>query len=135
MCNSVRTDLTLNETTVGRLTSNTIALNDPTVSKNHAGIYQHEGKFYICDLNTVNGTFLNGSRLEPQKKNQIRHKDSIQFGKCKYQCYVDPHLFSFFQSSPEHEKKGKINLKDYCFELDSDEEVKQPKIESKVQVN
>ena len=37
--------------------------------------------------------------------------------------YVDIHLYHFYQCQPESEKKGKINLKDYCFELDSDEDL------------
>lgn len=31
-------------------------------------------------------------------------------------------------AQPEHQKKGKINLKDYCFELESDGEEKEVKI-------
>lgn len=37
--------------------------------------------------------------------------------------FLDGSLFHFYQSQPEHEKKGKINLKAYCFELDSDEDM------------
>ena len=83
--NNNRTDLKFQETTIGRLSTNLIALNDPTVSKNHATINHlpSNKKFYLTDLNTVNGTFLNGTKLEPNKRYQIKHKDSIQFGKCK----------------------------------------------------
>jgi hypothetical protein len=31
-------------------------------------------------------------------------------------------------AQPEHQKKGKINLKDYCFEFESDGEEKEVKI-------
>jgi hypothetical protein len=31
-------------------------------------------------------------------------------------------------AQPEHQKKGKINLKDYCFEFENDEEEKEVKI-------
>ncbi len=65
VCADKRTNLSFSETTVGRLSSNLIAINDPTVSKNHAAInfVQSEGRFFICDLSTVNGTYLNGSKL------------------------------------------------------------------------
>ena len=43
-------------------------------------------------------------------------------------AYLDPSLFGFFMAQPEHQKKGKINLKDYCFELESDGEEKEVKI-------
>ena len=42
--------------------------------------------------------------------------------------YLDPFLFGFFMAQPEHQKKGKINLKDYCFELESDGEEKEVRI-------
>ena len=63
--NEMKIDLKFEETTVGRLSSNVIAINDPTVSKNHAILNYVSGrnKFYLTDLNTVNGTWVNGSRL------------------------------------------------------------------------
>lgn len=68
----------------------------------------NEDKFYLKDLGTVNGTYLNGNKLEGNKKYPLKHKDSIQFGK-------HANLYGFFMAQPENEKKGKINLKDYCF--------------------
>lgn len=68
----------------------------------------NEDKFYVKDLGTVNGTYLNGNKLEPNKKYPLKHKDNIQFGK-------HANLYGLFMVQPENEKKGKINLKDYCF--------------------
>lgn len=83
LANDQRTPLTYEETTVGRLSSNLLPINDPTISKNHAAInyISSENRFYLRDLNTVNGTYLNGARLEPNKRQLLKHKDSIQFGK------------------------------------------------------
>ena len=68
--NDKKIDLKFEETTVGRLSSNVIAINDPTVSKNHAVVNYLSGrnKFYVTDLNTVNGTFVNGVKLEGNRK-------------------------------------------------------------------
>jgi len=81
--NDQRINLTYDETTIGRLSSNLITIPDPTISKAHASIafIGSEGKFYIRDLSTVNGTYINGNKLEPSKKYPLKHKDCLQFGK------------------------------------------------------
>lgn len=83
VCDDQKINLKHDETTVGRLTSNFIAINDPTISKNHSSIIyvSNENKYYLCDLNTINGTYLNGNKLEANKKYPLKHKDAIQFGK------------------------------------------------------
>lgn len=83
LANDQKTPLTYEETTVGRLSTNLIAINDPTISKSHAAInyISSEDRFYLRDLGTVNGTYLNGNRLEANKRQPLKHKDSIQFGK------------------------------------------------------
>jgi len=63
VANDKRIDLKHDETTIGRLSSNLIPINDPTISKYHASIHHLQSKFYLVDLNTVNGTFLNGTKL------------------------------------------------------------------------
>mmetsp|Transcript_18994 Transcript_18994/g.31612 ORF Transcript_18994/g.31612 Transcript_18994/m.31612 type:complete len:111 (-) Transcript_18994:97-429(-) len=35
---------------------------------------------YIIDLNSTNGTKLNGERIDPQRYYQLLEKDAIQFG-------------------------------------------------------
>ncbi len=88
VCNDKRANLTFDETSIGRLTTNSISINDPTVSKNHALInwLQGQNKFYLSDLNTVNGTYWNGNKLENNKKYVVTHKDAIQFGKRMLFC-------------------------------------------------
>lgn len=108
LSNSVRTNIVQNETTIGRLTSNIISLADPTVSKNHASIYQsQDSRFYLVDHNTVNGTFLNGTKLEPNKKHSIKHKDSIQFGKCMIFLIQILTFLTFIKATLNPKKKEK----------------------------
>lgn len=38
VCNDQKINLTYEETTVGRLSTNIIIINDPTISKNHSAI-------------------------------------------------------------------------------------------------
>lgn len=57
--------LNLEETTVGRLTTSDVPINDPTISKQHATISYlgKEERYFLRDLGTVNGTYLNGGRI------------------------------------------------------------------------
>ncbi len=51
----------------------------PTVSRIHAKITLIQGIYYIEDLNSKNGTYLNGRRLEPQKPARLEGNDELAF--------------------------------------------------------
>jgi VWFA-related protein len=52
-----------NEVTIGSAESNTIEIEDDNVSEKHARIRQIEGGFYLYDLISDGGTYLNGKKL------------------------------------------------------------------------
>lgn len=52
---------------------------DLTVASQHAEILWDEGTYFVHDLNTRGGTFVNGERIT--KRHPVRHEDYIQFGK------------------------------------------------------
>lgn len=54
------------------------------ISRVHARIEQEQGEFYIEDLNSTNGTFLNGEPLEYHQKVQLKQRDRIAFGTAEY---------------------------------------------------
>ena len=45
--------------TLGRSSDNVVFLQDPFVSKKHLKIVEDDGEYYLEDLNSANGTFLN----------------------------------------------------------------------------
>jgi predicted component of type VI protein secretion system len=49
--------------TIGRDSSNGVAINDAEVSRKHSRLTFQGGKFVIDDLGSTNGTFVNGQRL------------------------------------------------------------------------
>ncbi|NJN80441.1 MAG: FHA domain-containing protein [Anaerolineales bacterium] len=49
--------------TIGRDSSNGVAINDAEVSRKHSRLVFQGGKFVIDDLGSTNGTFVNGQRL------------------------------------------------------------------------
>ncbi len=58
---------------------------DQGISRLHAEIRIDEGGVRIVDLDSVNGTLVNGKRLEPQEPMLIAHKDIIQIGRLRLQ--------------------------------------------------
>jgi len=49
--------------TVGRKPDNDIVINHPTVSGHHCKIYSAGGSWFVEDLNSTNGTSVNGKRV------------------------------------------------------------------------
>ncbi|MDO5017808.1 MAG: FHA domain-containing protein [Lagierella massiliensis] len=71
-----------NSTTIGRSDSNKIVLKDRFISKNHARIFKQKGLFYLEDLGSANGSYVNGQRVD--KIVQLRDKDLVDFGQVEF---------------------------------------------------
>jgi pSer/pThr/pTyr-binding forkhead associated (FHA) protein len=56
-------DLNVERTTVGRVEDNTFQIGDPSVSSHHAEILLQGPELLIKDLNSTNGTFINGEKI------------------------------------------------------------------------
>ncbi|MFH1437060.1 MAG: FHA domain-containing protein [Pseudomonadota bacterium] len=66
--------------TLGRGEENSITILDGGMSKRHATIIRAENKFYIEDLNSTNGTYIDGLKLPPNQKYELRHNCRVTFG-------------------------------------------------------
>lgn len=66
--------------TIGRSKTSQIRLRHQSVSRYHAVIVWQQGRFFIRDNGSSVGTYLNGSRLEANKKEKLRNKDKIKIG-------------------------------------------------------
>lgn len=65
----------------GRLGSLEIVLDDSSVSRRHAEVrYSADGYWYIRDLESTNGTYVNGVRLNSTPR-PLQSRDIVQFGK------------------------------------------------------
>jgi pSer/pThr/pTyr-binding forkhead associated (FHA) protein len=53
---------------------------DKGVSRRHAVLVRHEDSMHVVDLNSVNGTYLNGRRLPPELPYPVRHSDVVRLG-------------------------------------------------------
>ena len=68
--------------TIGKLEGEVdCQLNDTSISRIHAKIIKKENVIKLQDLDSTNGTFVNGVRLYPGEEITIQRKDEIQFGK------------------------------------------------------
>lgn len=63
-----------------------ILLNSPTVSRIHARLECRDGRYFLKDLNSKNGTFHNGRRLHPQEQCEIAAGDRIAFAEIEYRA-------------------------------------------------
>ena len=63
--------------TIGRAEESTIQIQDQTVSNHHAIIEERDDRFWIVDIKSSNGTFVNGRRIT---ETVIVENDVIHFG-------------------------------------------------------
>lgn len=95
--------LEADEITVGRESSNTIAINDAEVSRKHARLEKRGTSYVIQDLGSTNGTFVNGGRISGIQV--LNAGDEVSFGEnilLMYEAIVDPN--ATMVSSPKPAK-------------------------------
>jgi pSer/pThr/pTyr-binding forkhead associated (FHA) protein len=56
-------ELNVDRTTIGRVEDNTFQITDPSVSSHHCEAHLRGGEVLIRDLNSTNGTFINGAQI------------------------------------------------------------------------
>lgn len=71
--------------TVGKLASVVdFVINDTAVSKMHARFEERDGRVYVCDLNSTNGTVRNGVLLGVNQSVALEPGDRIRFGRTSF---------------------------------------------------
>ena len=66
---------------VGRSPESSIFLDDVTVSRKHAAISRVQGEWLISDSGSLNGTYVNKSRVDSAS---LKNGDELQIGKYKF---------------------------------------------------
>lgn len=78
-------DLSRLPLTAGKLAGSVdIVINDQSISRRHVKFAREENRVYMTDLNSTNGTFKNGLRLEPNTSVLLEPGDEIRLGKLKF---------------------------------------------------
>ena len=78
--------LTADEVSIGRESANFVSLNHRSISRRHCLIKRLGDEFTICDLESYNGTFVNGI---PIKEQTLAHADQIRVGSFALLFLVD----------------------------------------------
>jgi hypothetical protein len=66
--------------TIGRRPDSDVFLDDVTVSRDHALLVKRGGDYYLDDLGSLNGTYVNRHRIESHR---LEDGDELQVGKFK----------------------------------------------------
>ena len=75
-------ELTTEPLSIGRSREADIPLLDDKVSRVHCGIRLSDGKFYLKDLKSRNGTYVNGVKLpKGGVSNRLSDQDKIRIGR------------------------------------------------------
>ncbi|NUZ04452.1 FHA domain-containing protein [Piscinibacter koreensis] len=78
--------ITKDKTTLGRRPYNDIVIDNLAVSGEHAVLQMVGADVFIEDLNSTNGTYINGKAV---KKQLLAHNDTVEIGKYKIKFIVD----------------------------------------------
>ena len=85
--NKYRIDLNKLPCTIGKMVGGVdFVIKDSSMSRIHARFTKEGENIYVTDLNSTNGTFKNGLRLEPNETAGIEAGDELRFGKMTF-CY------------------------------------------------
>ncbi|MFU0804301.1 MAG: FHA domain-containing protein [Pseudoclavibacter caeni] len=71
--------------TVGRHPNADIFLDDVTVSRRHVEFHRVDGGYEVVDLGSLNGTYLNGTRIDTARR--LNDGDEVQIGKYRMTYY------------------------------------------------
>ncbi len=64
---------------VGRREGSAIHLNDTYMSNEHARFFLNDGRWWVADLGSTNGTFVNGVRIE--QPTPVQPGNEVRFGR------------------------------------------------------
>ena len=78
--------ITKDKTTLGRRPYNDIVIDNLAVSGEHAVLQMVGQDVFIEDLNSTNGTYINGKAV---KKQLLTHNDTVEIGKYKIKYLVE----------------------------------------------
>lgn len=81
-------------TRIGRVPPSEVLIDDPGVSRQHANILAGADGYWITDLSSSNGTYVNGVRLGKEPR-RLESRDVIQVGA------VDSEIRLVFMKSQE----------------------------------
>ncbi len=102
-------ELSKQETTIGRRSSNDIQIQNLAVSGRHARIVVEMNDTFLEDLGSTNGTYVNGRLI---KKQVLNENDEIIIGKYKLEYFSSGTVDSQYSDIASISRESKIDLDD-----------------------
>lgn len=72
--------ITQNEMVLGRDPSADISILDQSISRKHAKVIKKDGKVFLADLGSANGSLINDKKLAKNETRQLAKEDMIKLG-------------------------------------------------------
>jgi ABC-type multidrug transport system ATPase subunit/pSer/pThr/pTyr-binding forkhead associated (FHA) protein len=76
------------DVTIGRADDSTLVLAQEIISRHHAKIERIKSVVYITDLDSRNGTKVNGTSIKPNEPHELANLDTITIGKFNLQLFL-----------------------------------------------
>jgi len=95
-----------NPLTIGRAPGNDLIVDDPRVSRRHAELFLLDRETVLRDLNSANGTLVNGRRIEGAQR--LQPGDAVAIGNSSYVFHDD-----FAVARPRLERIDDGNRREY----------------------
>jgi uncharacterized protein YkwD len=80
--------LSRGEAAIGSAEGSKLQVTDPGVADRHATIRYARGRYYLADLKSGPGTFVNGNRI--RRTQRLKHGDVLRFGGAPPYRFIDP---------------------------------------------
>lgn len=87
---------------IGKAPECDLTIQDGAISRRHAQIERRDGKVFVKDLNSLNGTFVNDRKIGDQDQ-ELKDGDKIGLGRTKIELHLLPLTPIEFQTTAEEE--------------------------------
>ena len=69
--------------------SNDYTIKNASVSRNHAMFEIKNGRYYVVDMTSLNGTFVNGNRINSNINVEVNNGDTIVFANVEFKFVIE----------------------------------------------
>lgn len=108
---SKKVELKSGNQVLGRNPENAIIITEPSLSSKHLLISNFDEHIEIMDLNSSNGTFINGNRIPPLVSIRLSNSDKLLLGKLNLEYKLEKNLDSNYSSGLAFDTSNNSNLR------------------------
>ncbi|MDX1920622.1 MAG: FHA domain-containing protein [Candidatus Caenarcaniphilales bacterium] len=86
---------------IGRSPQSNVVIDNSDVSRAHAQIVSTPNGFFVSDMGSTNGTFLNGAVIKAKQMFQLKSNDQVNLGNVSLMFQIVPDTFPNLEPTPE----------------------------------